>query len=95
MTSNTYENKELKAMDLIQNSLDIEMPLNQQGMPGYYHEKNYYLKEAIKALESQIQLYEQQSTSWSHALDGTFMNNAMEGGKKHKKTRKTKKSKRV
>ena len=95
MTSNTYENKELKAMDLIQNSLDVTMPLNQEGMPGYYHEKNQYLQQAIHVLESQIQDYTQQSQSWSNALYGSVLNNSMEGGKKHKKTRKTKKSKRV
>ncbi len=85
-------------MDLIQESLDIQMPLNQEGMPGYYIEKNHYLKEAINILETQIQEYEQQSASWSNAFYGTGLNNGlntgMEGGKKHKKSRKTKKVKR-
>lgn len=98
MAMNTYGALELKAMDLIQESLDIQEPLNQEGMPGYYIEKIQYLKEARKVLESQIQVYEQQSASWSNAFYGPGLNNGMnigmEGGKKQKKSRKTKKVKR-
>ena len=83
---------EYKALGLIKNSQDVEEPLNQLGMPGFYQEKIYYLKEAIKALESQIQEYEHQSESWSSAIDGSFLNNAMEGGKNHKKGRKSRKT---
>ena len=95
MATNTYGTMELQAMDLIQDSLDIQEPLNQQGMPGYYLEKNQYLKEAIKVLESQIQVYEQQSKRWSNAFNGTGLNNGMnigmEGGKNRKNHAKQKK----
>jgi hypothetical protein len=91
---------EFKAIELIQTSLDIEEPLNQEGMPAYYYEKNSYLKEAIKVLEAQIELYQRQSNSWSKALNGNGSNNMMEGGKKKKsgksrKSRKSRKTKKV
>jgi hypothetical protein len=92
------ENMELRAIGFIHNSLDVKEPFNQQGMPGYYYEKIDYLKRAIEILETQIHTYTTNAKGWERGLGlsmNNLMNTSLEGGKKKKKARKTKKSKRV
>jgi hypothetical protein len=92
------EPMELDAIGFIHNSLDVKEPFNQQGMPAYYYEKIDHLKRAIRVLETQIHTYENNARGWERGLGlsmNNLMTNSMEGGKKKKKARKTKKSKRV
>ncbi len=89
---------EVTAIGFIHNSLDVSEPLNQQGMPAYYYEKIDYLKRAIEGLEAQIDNYKNSAKGWERGLGlsmNNLMTNSMDGGKKKKKARKTKKSKRV
>ncbi len=89
---------EVTAIGFIHNSLDVSEPLNQQGMPAYYYEKIEHLKRAIEVLETQIEDYKNKAKEWERGLGlsmNNLMTNSMEGGKKKKKARKTKKSKRV
>lgn len=66
---------EYRAIELIQKSIDEQMPLGQGGMPNYYDNKISYISESIKLLEKQISKLKKDKKGWNLSNFNNYNNN--------------------
>jgi hypothetical protein len=79
-----------KAIELLKESENIDIPPAQGAMPRYYDDQIKLIREAMDLLEEQISIFIKAKNGWNM---NKYMNsnNNYKGGKRHRKTRKHRK----
>lgn len=84
------ETKTYKAIELLKESENIDIPSAQGAMPRYYNDKIELIREAIDLLNEDIKSFIKAKKSWNM---NKYLNNDnnYKGGKRYRKTRKYRK----